>query len=164
MVIKVVLFSNSCTLLVGYIFVVLVKYLIVVNQVSTHLFSFCTVSNYNNTCVLDFTPNKSPSQNLKYFYHFRKDFLPPYGIAHNDQSFSDEKMQARIEAINCEFIIQPWIGVSRFAETMLANGKFLEESKDLLDSENLTKFLKKLNRYEELLEVFSSKSDAAGNW
>ena len=128
------------------------------------MFSFCTVSNYNNTCVLDFTPNKSPSQNLKYFYHFRKDFLPPYGIAHNDQSFSDEKMQARIEAINCEFIIRPWIGVSKFAETMLANEKFLEESKDLLDSQNLTKFLKKLNRYEESPEVFSSKSDTARNW
>ena len=160
MVIKAALFSNSCTFLVGYVFVLLLQYLIVVNYVSTHLFSFFTVSEYNNTCFLDSTLNKSSSQGIKYFYHF----LPPYEIAHDDQSFSNEKMKVRTGAINCEFITQPWIGVSEFADTMVANGKFLEESKDLLDSESLTKFLKKLNHYKESLEVINSKSDTAGNW
>ena len=163
MVIKAALFSNSCTFFVGYVFVLLLEYLIVVNYISTHLFSFFTVSEYNNTCFLDSTPNKSSSQGIKYFYHFRKDFLPPYEIAHDYQSFSNEKMKVRIGAISCEFITQPWIGVSEFADTMVTNGKFLEESKDLLDSESLTKFLKKLNRYKESPEVINSKSDTAGN-
>ena len=71
-------------------------------------------------------------------------------------------MQARINAINCEFITWPWIGASEFADTMLANSKYLEETKDLLDSESLAKFIKKLNRYKDSLEIINSKSDTAG--
>ena len=71
-------------------------------------------------------------------------------------------MQARINAINCEFITRPWIGTSEFADTMLANSKYLEETKDLLDSESLAKFIKKLNRYKDSLEIINSKSDTAG--
>lgn len=71
-------------------------------------------------------------------------------------------MQARINAINCEFITRPWIGASEFADTMLANSKYLEETKDLLDSESLAKFIKKLNRYKDSLEIINSKSDTAG--
>ena len=52
--------------------------------------------------------------------------------------------------------------MSEFADTMLANSKFLDESKDLLDSESLTKFVKKLNRYKDSLEIINSKSDTAG--
>ena len=71
-------------------------------------------------------------------------------------------MKARINPINCEFITRSWIGVSEFADTMLANSKFLDESKDLLDSESLAKFVKKLNRYKDSLELINSKSNTAG--
>ena len=127
--------------------------------------SYCTVSEYSNTYFSDSTPNKSLSKGVKYFYHFRREFLPPYGIAHNEQSFSDEKMKARIiGAINCEFITQPWIGVSEFADTMLSNAKFLEESKHLLDSEILAKFLKKVDWYKDSFETINSESETAGNY
>ena len=74
-------------------------------------------------------------------------------------------MKARIiGAINCEFITQPWIGVSEFADTMLSNAKFLEESKHLLDSEILAKFLKKLDWYKDSFEIINSESETAGNY
>ena len=98
---------------------------------------------------------------IKYFYHFRKDFLPPYGAAQNDQSFTDDQLAARINSINCEFITRPRIGVSEFADTMLANSKYLDENKDLLDSQGLEKFLKKLNKYKDSLEIINSKSETA---
>ena len=73
-------------------------------------------------------------------------------------------MKARvIGAITCEFITQPWIGVSEFADTMLSNAKFLEESKHLLDSEILAKFLK-LDWYKDSFEIINSESKTAGNY
>ena len=87
--------------------------------------------------------------------------MPPNGAAQNDQSFTDDQLAARINSINCEFITRPRIGVSEFADTMLANSKYLDENKDLLDSQALEKFLKKLNKYKDSLEIINSKSETA---
>ena len=113
---------------------------------------------------LDSTPEKSSSPGIKYFYHVCKDFLPPYGAGHNDQSFTDDQFAARIGSINCELITRPWIVVSKFADAMLANSKYLHENKDLLVSQGLEKFLKKLDKYKDSLEIINSKSETGGKF
>ena len=90
--------------------------------------------------------------------------MPPYGVGHNDQSFTDAQLASRICNINCEFITRPWIAVSEFADTMLGNSKYLHENKDFLDSESLEKFLKKLDKYKNSLEIINSKSETAGKF
>ena len=113
---------------------------------------------------LDSTPQKSASAGVQYFYHFCKDFLPPYGAGHTSQSFTDEQIADRLGAINCQLITRPSVGVSEFADTVFANSKYSEENNDLLDSERLEKFLKKIDRYRLSLEVINSKSETGGKY
>ena len=47
---------------------------------------------------------------------------------------------------------------------MLGNSKYLKQNKDLLDSQSLEKFLKKLDKYKTLLEIINSKSETAGKF
>lgn len=47
---------------------------------------------------------------------------------------------------------------------MLANSKYLHENKDLLDSEDVEKFLKKLDKYKDSLEIIKSKSETGGKF
>ena len=66
------------------------------------------------------------------YYHFRKDFFPPYGIGHNQTSFTDEQMQACLSQINCEPLTRPWIAVSDFSDM-----SYLQESSAVLDEASM---------------------------
>lgn len=97
---------------------------------------------------------------VKYYYHFRKDFLPPYGIGHNQTSFSDEQMQAHLSQINCEFLTRPWIAVSEFSDTVLSNMVYLEESSGILDEANMNRFFQKLKIYEQSMRALNTKAES----
>ena len=86
------------------------------------------------------TPTKSSWDGVKYYYHFHKDFLPPYGTGHNQTSFSDKQMEARLSQINCEFLTQPWIAVSEFSDTVLSNMSHLQKSSGILDEASMNRF------------------------
>ena len=145
------MFTEATVLLVWHFIAVTWRFLFILQA---RLYNF----------FLDSTPQKSSSPGVKYFSHFRKDFLPLYGAGHNDQSFTDDQLAARLGNINCKFITRPWIAVSGFAKTMLANSKYLHENKDLLDSEGVEKFLKKLDKYKDSLEIINSKSETGGKF
>ena len=65
--------------------------------------------------------------------HFCKDFIRPYGLAHNEDSYDDASISRRLNSWNCKFFQHPQIGISEFAETILANVKYLEDNMKILE-------------------------------
>lgn len=49
-----------------------------------------------NKSFMDSTPSKSPSDSVKHFFHFRKDFINPYGPTHDASSFIDQQIGVRL--------------------------------------------------------------------
>ena len=74
--------------------------------------------------ILD-TPKKTENS-VSYFNHFRKDFIRPYGLAHDAQSFDEATLTRRLNNFNCEFFTRPQVAVSEFAETFSTNLTYME--------------------------------------
>ena len=106
--------------------------------------------------------NNKGSEGINYFYHFRKDFLEPYGLAHDD--FSDDSFHRRINTINCEYVVRPQVAIWEFADAVLENTQYLEENIEVLEKESLQAFLDKIKKFKEPLEVLNSRSNRAGNF
>ena len=121
------------------------------------------IKTFFNKSFIDSTPTKSPSDGVKYFFHFRKDFINPYGLAHDASSFSDQQISARLSQMNCEFLTRPNIALSEFAHTLLANIEYLEENASVLDGQGMAKFFRKVDNYKDALRILNSKNDAEGN-
>ena len=94
--------------------------------------------------ILD-TPKKK-EDSVAYFNHFRKDFIWPYGLAHDAQSFDAVTLNRRLNNFNCEFFIRPQFTISEFAETLSANLKYIEGNVDILEPKSIQVFLKKAKR------------------
>ena len=105
--------------------------------------------------ILD-TPKKK-EDSVTYFNHFRKDFIRPYGLAHDAMSFEDSTLKRRLNSINCEFYLRPQIAISEFAETVSANLKYMEENCEILDPESIKAFVKKSKKIEKYLAVLDTK-------
>ena len=109
--------------------------------------------------ILD-TPKKN-EDSVTYFNHFRKDFIRPYGLAHNDQSFEAATLSRRLNNINCEFFTRPQIAISEFAETVSANLKYLEQNLEVLEPKSIEIFLKKAKKIDRHLAILDSKQTGA---
>ena len=83
--------------------------------------------------------------------HFCKDFIRPYGLAHNEDSYDDASISRRLNSWNCKFFQHPQIGISEFAETILANVKYLEDNMKILEQKSLTAFVSRTKEIEHCL-------------
>ena len=54
----------------------------------------------------------------------------PYGLAHDATSYHESTLSRRLNNINCEFYLRQQIAISKFAEIVLTNVQYLEESRD----------------------------------
>ena len=91
------------------------------------------------------------------FNHFRKDFIRPYGLAHDQFSFHATTLSRRLNNVNCEFFLRPQVGISEFAETVPINLKYVEDNIEILDRESIQAFVKKTRKIEPYLNILDSK-------
>ena len=91
--------------------------------------------------ILD-TPKKTENS-VPYFNHFRKDFIRPYGLAHDAQSFDEATPTRRLNNFNCGFFTRPHVAISEFAETFSANLTYMEQNLETLEPKSVEVFLKK---------------------
>ena len=108
------------------------------------------------TIILD-TPRKREDSGVSFFNHFRKDFIRPYGLAHNENTFDPATLSRRLNNINCEFYLRPQIAISEFAETIPANLQYVEENINILDEESISAFIRKTRKIEPYLKILDSK-------
>ena len=101
--------------------------------------------------ILD-TPKKK-EDSVTFFNHFRKDFICPYGLAYDRQSFEPSTLSRRLNYFNCEFYIRSQIGISEFTETVSANLQYMEENQKILDPKSIQAFIKKTKKIEKYLAV-----------
>lgn len=76
---------------------------------------------YNQRAKRTSTP-ASPG-GTQFFQHFPSNYLRPYGLA--DPEPDHEKLQKRINPINCEWLKRPQTGMSEFAATVVDNMNWL---------------------------------------
>ena len=110
--------------------------------------------------ILD-TPRKREESGVSFFNHFRKDFICPYGLVHNQTVF--DPASRRLNNINCEFHLRPQIAISEFTETVPANLQYVEETLEILDKESISAFIRKTKKIEPYLKLLDSiKRDETG--
>ena len=105
--------------------------------------------------ILD-TPKKK-EDSVGYFNHFRKDFIRPYGLAHDVQSFDEVTLTRTLNNFNCEFFTRPQIAISEFAETISANLKYIEQNLEILEPKSIEVFLKKAKKIEPYIAILDAK-------
>ena len=91
---------------------------------------------------------------MSLFNHFRKDFICPYGLAHNETVF--DPASRRLNNINCEFYLRLQIAISEFTETVPANLQYVEENLEILDKESISVFKRKTKKIEPYLKILDS--------
>lgn len=57
---------------------------------------------------------------------------------------------------------RPQVTLTEFWETIFKNLEYLSDSMGFLDNESFGSFLRKVQKFEEPLEVFNSKSEKSG--
>lgn len=95
---------------------------------------------------------------VNYYYHFPKDCVKPYGLAHEEGYFQDAHMAKVLKSINCELLCRPSIGWSEMAQTVDENFEFVNSNMaEILEA--LPRFLKKVTPMLEFCKVLSSKNE-----
>ena len=101
---------------------------------------------------------------IKSFYYFCKDFVKLHGIVHHEDSFNGKGFSSRLNTINYEYVVRPWIVISKFWDTVLQNLDYLKDSKEIFEMESLNTFMKKVETFKEPLEVLNNKSGRPGRF
>jgi hypothetical protein len=68
----------------------------------------------------------SPKNGIGWFYHFPKNFIPPYGPTKDE--LDEAKIIRRLFPSNCEYLKRPKIALSELAETVAENLNVLKSS------------------------------------
>ena len=89
--------------------------------------------------------------------HFCKDFIRLYGLAHDEHSYDDATISKWLYSWNCEFFQHCQIGISKFAEKILANVKYLEDNMEILDQNSLTAFVSKTKNIGPYLNILDTR-------
>ena len=92
-----------------------------------------------------------------FFNHFRKDFIRPYGLAHDESSFHPATLSCRLNNINWEFVLRTQIATWEFTETVPVNLKYVKENLEILDWNPINAFIKKTKKIEPYLNILNSK-------
>ena len=109
-----------------------------------------------------FIESTQTKEGVKYFYHFRKDFINPYGLAHSIDTYSDNKLALRLKRFNCEFLVRPLVGLSEFADTVLKNADYISTNLHDFDISQIQRFLNKLEPLYPHLEILNRKNELDG--
>ena len=83
-------------------------------------------------------------ERVKYLYHICNDFINPYGLAHNSNSFGYSKLAARLKRLNCEFLVRLTIAPSKSADTVLKDADYINGNLQHFNMTHVPKFLQKL--------------------
>ena len=105
--------------------------------------------------------SKSPEtpKAVHYFQHFPSNFLKPYGLA--DDRPAESTIFRRVTPLNCEWLLQPPVGASEFADTIKHNLNYLAQNQTPIVNNNpfkdiqttlspFTASLQKLNTLNDL--------------
>ena len=118
------------------------------------------MSNSRSFLILD-TPkssgNRKEDKSVQYYNHFRKDFLRPYGLAHEESSFDDATITRRLNSYNCEFYLRPQVAISEFAETVQQNLHYIRDNAEIIDQRAISAFVKKTEKLEPYLAILDTK-------
>ena len=101
------------------------------------------------------TPERKEENGVVYFNHFRKDFIRPYDLAH-DEKYDAATLTRRLNNFNCEFYARPQIAISELVETVLENLKYIEENAYILNKISIAVFVSKTKKIEKYLAVVDS--------
>lgn len=100
---------------------------------------------------ITFTSNPSKDSmtgGVAYYYHFRKDFLAPYGMAFKENAFDNKSMDIRLKSMNCEFLCRANVELSELAGTIVQNFDYIQENyQDMTIERSIEKLL---NRYSKI--------------
>ena len=95
-----------------------------------------------------------------YYQHFLKNFIRPYGLALNDETFQDATLARQLKSINCEFMVCPHIAMSELSEIMTENWKYIGENIAIFDIDAIKEFLGKVESVLESFQVVNQKDQS----
>ncbi|XP_057312031.1 uncharacterized protein LOC130650392 [Hydractinia symbiolongicarpus] len=110
-----------------------------------------------------YTPSKSNNAAVNYYYHFRKDFLAPYGLAHSEKTFSDADFAQKLNDINCEFYCRPQVAISEMASSIVENLEYVIKNTQCMEEKNMSRFITKIQKIFPSLNVINSKANVDGD-
>ena len=102
------------------------------------------------------TPKKKYENSVGFYNHFRKDFIQPYGLAHDQNSCGKSTFCDRLTTINYGFYVRPQIAIWEFAETVLVNLHYVKENVEILEQQSIAGFIKKTRKIEKYLAVLET--------
>ena len=117
---------------------------------------------YQISATAFFIESTSTKEGVKYFYHFRKDFINPYGLAHSIDTYSDNKLAVRLKRFNREFLVRPSVGLSEFADRVLKNVDYISTNLHDFDISQIQRFLNKIQPLYPHLEILNRKNELDG--
>ena len=117
---------------------------------------------YQISATAFFIESTSTKEGVKYFYHFRKDFINPYGLAHSIDTYSDNKLAVRLKRFNREFLVRPSVGLSEFADRVLKNADYISTNLHDFDISQIQRFLNKIQPLYPHLEILNRKNELDG--
>ena len=117
---------------------------------------------YQISATAFFIESTSTKEGVKYFYHFRKDFINPYGLAHSIDTYSDNKLAVRLKRFNREFLVRPSVGLSEFADRVLKNADYISTHLHDFDISQIQRFLNKIQPLYPHLEILNRKNELDG--
>ena len=87
--------------------------------------------------VMASSSKRIKSDRVRYFEHFFKNFLRPYGKA--SESINDDMMEKRFTTFNCEFLNRPGYTFSEFAESLPIAWANIKERLELVQPRHIRK-------------------------
>ena len=102
---------------------------------------------------------KKDEKSISYYNHFRKVFMRPYGLAHDETSYDHATLGRRLNNVTCEFYLQARNSnvCCQFAETILTNVQYLEQNIEIVDQRWLAAFISKTKKIEKYLNILDTK-------
>ena len=105
-----------------------------------------------------------PSSQLgvTYYWHFRKDFQKPYGLAFDHEVFTKAYMKSKLRTMNYELANRIHYGMSEFASTIHNNFDYASTQET---HKFIPEFLNRVSDIVEVTQILDTKHTAkTGKW
>ena len=99
---------------------------------------------------------RTKSDHVRYFEHFFKNFLRPYGKA--SESITDDMMEKRLTTFNCEFLNRLGYAFSEFAESLPMAWANIKEQLELVQPRHIRKMDALMSSLQEDLLTIDKKN------